>query len=291
MSAIHRIGLQDAGVSRRLKVEFVLDRHNEKEGKKIMKKQIILLLFLTFGILTAVSVVMADLTPGSGIMATSHDLSSATGHGAAYNAGLLADAPLDRICIYCHAPHHTITTAQAAANGITYYPLWNHDVTLVTTWTTYQNTDPANPVIPDDIQHQLSAELGDPASVSKLCLSCHDGTVAISSYGNFDGSSSHHTGNINATGRILIGSGGNLQNHHPIGFNYDDVAAADDEIKSPTTALMGTNPFGLTIEDLLWNRSIECSSCHDVHNTKNTGLKFLRVEDTNSNLCFSCHRK
>jgi len=258
-----------------------------------MKKQIIMLLFLALGILTAVSVVMAGTTPGSGIKATSHDLSSATGHGGTYDAGILADAPLDRICIYCHAPHHTITTAEAAAADISYYPLWNHAITTVVSWTTYQNTDPANPVIPDDIQHQLNAELGDPSSVSKLCLSCHDGSVAISSYGNFDSgaASSKHTGSVVASGRIGIGLAGNLQNHHPIGFNYDDVAIADDEIKSPATALLGSNPYGLTIEDLLWNRSIECSSCHDVHNTKNTGLKFLRVEDTNSNLCFSCHRK
>jgi len=294
MSAIQEWPSRYAGGHvRKEKERFVLDRPIEKEEKSIMKKQIILLMFLAFGILTAVSVVMAGTTPGTGIQHTSHDLSSATGKGATYNAGVNADLTLDRVCIYCHAPHHTITTAEAALADITYYPLWNHAITTVASWTPYQNTDPANPVIPDAIQHQLNAELGDPASVSKLCLSCHDGSVAISTYGNFDNgaASSKHTGNVNATGRIAIGLNGNLQNHHPIGFNFDDVAAADDEIKDPSSVLLGSNPYGQTIEDLLWQRSIECSSCHDVHNTKNTGLKFLRVEDNNSNLCFSCHRK
>jgi predicted CXXCH cytochrome family protein len=262
-----------------------------------MKKHITVLVFLALGILAVASLAMAGLNPGTGILQTSHDLSSATGKGALYDAGVAADPLLDRVCIYCHSPHHTITTAEAAAEDITYYPLWNHDISTVAVWTPYQNTDPNNPVIPDSVQHMLNAELGDPSSISKLCLSCHDASVAVSSYGNFDNgaSSSKHTGSVAITatlnGRFGIGVLGNLQNHHPIGFNYDDVALADDEIKDPSSTLIGNNPYGLTVEDLLWGRSLECSSCHDVHNTKNTGQKFLWVEDTNSNLCFSCHRK
>lgn len=262
-----------------------------------MNKRIIVALFLAVGILSAASLVFAGLNPGTGITSTSHDLSSATGKGALYDAGVAADPTLDRICIYCHAAHHTMTTADALASGITYYPLWNHDITTTTTWTPYQNTDPLNPVVPGSIQHQLNATLGDPSSISKLCLSCHDASVAVSSYGNFDGgvASSKHTGGIKIdailSGRFAIGKLGNLQNHHPISFNYADVAAADDEINDPSNTLLGNNPYGLTINDLLWGGNIECTSCHDVHNTKNTGLKFLWVEDTNSNLCFSCHKK
>jgi len=262
-----------------------------------MKKHIILALVVAIGLLAAATLVFAGLNPGTGITQTSHDLSSATGKGALYDAGVAADPVLDRICIYCHAPHHTITTAEAAASGITYYPLWNHDISTVAVWTPYENTDITNPVIPDNIQHQLNAQIGDPSSISKLCLSCHDASVAVSSYGNFEGgaASSNHTGGVNIdtvlAGRFGIGVGGNLQNHHPIGFNYDDVALVDDEIRDPSNTLLGNNPYGLTINDLLYGRSIECSSCHDVHNTKNTGLKFLWVEDTNSNLCFSCHAK
>lgn len=288
------IGLHDAGVSGRQRVVFCLQQTKSKRRKiSIMKKQIVTLLFMLIGILAVVSLVTAGPAPGTGIKSTSHDLSSASGKGSTYNAGVNADPTLDRICIYCHAPHHTITTAEAQAAGIDYYPLWNHAITTIKAWTVYQNTDPANPVIPDDIQHMLNAELGDPASVSKLCLSCHDGSVAISTYGNFDSgaASSKHTGNVMASGRIAIGLGGNLQNHHPIGFNFDEVAAADDEIRDSSSLLLGNNPYGVTIEDVLWGRSIECSSCHDVHNTKNTGLRFLRVEDNNSNLCFSCHAK
>jgi predicted CXXCH cytochrome family protein len=262
-----------------------------------MKKHIIFAVVMAVAMLVAASLVFAGLDPGTGIKQTSHDLSSATGKGNLYDAGVNADPVLDRICIYCHAPHHTATQADATAAGLTYFPLWNHAPSTVTTWTPYQNTDPNNPVIPDNIQHILNAQLGDPSSISKLCLSCHDASVAVSTYGNYDSgaASSKHTGSVYITatlsGRFGIGVGGNLQNHHPIGFNYDNVAAVDDEIRDPSNTLLGNNPYGLTINDLLWNRSIECSSCHDVHNTKNTGLKFLWVEDTNSNLCFSCHAK
>jgi predicted CXXCH cytochrome family protein len=181
-------------------------------------------------------------------------------------------------------------------SGTDYYPLWNHDITTIETWTPYQNTDPADPIIPDDVQHQLNAELGDPGGVSKLCLSCHDGSVAVSSYGNFENGAtplgSKHTGSVKILfGQYSIGLNGNLQNHHPIGFNYDDVASADDEIRDTSSALLGNNAYGLTIGDLLWQGNMECTSCHDVHNTKNTGLKFLWVEDNSSYLCFSCHKK
>ncbi len=256
-----------------------------------MKRRIILSLLAAVAVLAASSLVIAGPTPGTGITGTSHDLTSA-GKGLLWDAGVLAD-PLDRLCIYCHAPHHTITTDEARTSGITYYPLWNHDITTTSTWTPYQNTDPLNPVIPNSIQHQLNAQLGDPGSISKLCLSCHDGSVAVSSYGNFDGGvmTSKHTGAVNISGRFLIGGGGNLQNHHPIGFNYFEVMLADDEIKDPSSVLLGNNPYGLTVNDLLFGDKIECASCHDVHNTKNTGNKFTWVQDTNSNLCLSCHKK
>jgi predicted CXXCH cytochrome family protein len=257
-----------------------------------MKKQITVGLFLSLGILLLISAIaVAGITPGTGIKSTSHDLSSATGRGNLWNAGVAADPTLDRICIYCHAPHHAIKASDAEAYGLTYYPLWNHGVTTQT-FQTYSNTDPNNPVIPNSIQHQLNADIGQPGSVSRLCLSCHDGTVAVSTYGYLP-SQTTHTGTVTVTGtRFAIGQDGNLQNHHPIGFNYKDVQAADDEIYEPTTRqFLGNNPYGLTINDVLWGDNMECSSCHDVHNTKNTGKKFLWVEDTNSNLCLSCHKK
>lgn len=257
-----------------------------------MKKHLVVLLFLAIGLLLVCSPAIAAVgDPGTGITGTAHDLSSATGRGAAWDAGTAAD-PLDRICIYCHAPHGAATEAQATAAGVDYFPLWNHNFSTITTYTPYTNTISSAPVVPNSVQHQLNAALGQPGGVSKLCLSCHDGSQAISSYGNFNPcNSSKHTGTVMADCRIGVGVGGDLTNHHPIGFDYIAVSIADDEIKDVSNALLGLNPYGLTIGDLLWGDRMECASCHDVHNTKNTGQKFLWVEDTNSQLCFSCHKK
>jgi predicted CXXCH cytochrome family protein len=237
------------------------------------------------------SFAMATNQPaGTGIVGTSHDLSSASGVGGSWGSGSAADGTMDRICIYCHTPHHSATIADAAADGITYFPLWNHDNTALS-YATYTNgTD-----TPDGIQHMLNATIGQPGSVSKLCLSCHDGSVAISSYGNFEGgaNSENHTGAVVASGRILVGAAGaiGLTNHHPIGFDYNDViATGDDEIADPSTPFIN-NPNGVTIGEVLWNGKMECSSCHDVHNTKNSGAKFTWTEDTNSSLCLTCHIK
>ena len=162
-----------------------------------MKKHIVMLFLISGILLVSASMVMAGANPGTGIKATSHDLSSATGRGNAWDAGTAADPTLDRICIYCHAPHHAIKSADAATAGLTYFPLWNHNVTALT-YALY--TDNINDV-PKNIAHQLNAELTQPGSISKLCLSCHDGSVAVSSYGNFNGgiSGSKHTGSVYQT--------------------------------------------------------------------------------------------
>jgi len=257
-----------------------------------MRKNMLVLLCVALGILMMSSVGVAGLNPGTGIKQTAHDLSVATGRGNLWNAGSNVDS-LDRICIYCHAPHHTLTTAGAAAAGLTYYPLWNHQVTTAV-YELYSNTPIGNPDIPNNISHQLNATLTQPGSISKLCLSCHDGTVAVNQYG-YAPATSYNAGNVFITSQPRFGIGvaaqGGLQNHHPIGFDYGAVFAIDDEIKDPASTLIGNNPYGLTINDLLFGNKMECASCHDVHNTKNTGNKFLWVEDTNSNLCLSCHAK
>lgn len=257
---------------------------------KIVSLQKLMVALLCVVVVLALgSTVMAGSMPGTGIKSTSHDLSMTTGRGSTWapNSDTTLGSGLDRICIYCHAPHFTLTTAQATAKGIAYYPLWNHALSTITNYTPYSN----GTEIPGNIAHQLNATLGQPGSISKLCLSCHDGSVAIGAYGYVPSSSIGST-NVKASGRILIGGGtGNLQNHHPIGFDYAPVVLADNEINPTSAVLLGNNPNALTIGDLLYGGKVECGSCHDVHNTKNTGKKFLWVEDTASNLCLSCHKK
>jgi len=245
----------------------------------------------TIGLLLALgATAMAANTPGNGIKGTAHDMSSG-GDGATYGNDV---GGLDRICIYCHTPHHSITPTEAAAlaNPLTYYPLWNHDVTNQVTFNMYSN----GTSLPTSTQHRLNATLDTkPGSISILCLSCHDGSIAVAAYGNKGNglNPTHNTaGSTLAATQYAIGVGGNLQNHHPIGFDYTAVAGVlDDEIRTADWGPIGNGTYNLYISDLLWNNKMECSSCHDVHNTKNEGEKFTWVDDTQSALCLTCHAK
>lgn len=164
------------------------------------------------------------------------------------------------ICVVCHAPHNNVANVTGA-------PLWNHEVTAAT-FTVYTS---------DSLD---ASDVTQPDGQSKLCLSCHDGTVAVD---NFGGTT---TGTTFVTGAALLDT--NLGNDHPISFTYDSaLATTDGELEDPSTATSG---LGGTIDaDMLFGGSLECASCHDVHD--NTIGPFLRVSNAGSALCLTCHIK
>ncbi|RMF07894.1 MAG: cytochrome C [Candidatus Neomarinimicrobiota bacterium] len=170
--------------------------------------------------------------------------------------------PSGEICVVCHTPHNANTDVPNS-------PLWNHQVTSQT-FTPYSTTS-------------LDAEVGQPSGVSKLCLSCHDGATAVDNYGGTT------TGTWLITGREAIGT--DLRNDHPVSFVYDQaLAAADGELKDPTSAVTA---LGGTIQtDLLSEGStVECTSCHDVHNGYSYNPEFLKITMNGSALCLTCHDK
>lgn len=258
-----------------------------------MKKFIVVCLavglVLAFGTLA-----LAGTVPASGINGTSHDLST---KGLAAAFGDAGDhAGLNRICIYCHAPHNT-QKPDVPGGTWTYMPLWNHGKTTnVGNFTMYSNGSDQ----PGSVQHQSQAMIlaNQPGSVSLLCLSCHDGSISVNMYGSGSSVGQNNTNIQNGTGRAVIGLGGDLSNHHPIGFDYTQVVPADDEIRPVTDQGFLQDPIDGTknngpqhISDLLWGNNVECVSCHDVHNTKNGGTRFTWVNDNQSKLCLTCHKK
>ena len=266
---------------------------------KIFAAASVVLMFSTAAM--ALTLVNGELNGGTGIVGTYHDLSS-TGVGSAYGI----NEKHNRICIFCHAPHNTLKPADAIAKGLNYVPLWNHgdgsgNVTLATTWTMYGHGnvtigDPTDPNGNTDMQGSAWKNTTQPGGVSKLCLSCHDGSIAISAYGNFKGStisSQDSTSTMKIASRAAIGgltgTNGDLSNHHPIGFVYQTAFNADTELADPTTVLNGT----MRIKDVLYNGQMECVTCHDVHNSKNApgAEKFLWKSDTHSAMCLTCHLK
>jgi predicted CXXCH cytochrome family protein len=262
-----------------------------------MKKSIVVVLAIGL-VLSLGTIALAGTAPGTGIKLTSHDLSSLSVAGSTFGDSVDQGASDqgDRICIYCHAPHNTFP----ASGGLNAYrPLWNHTASLNTTFTMYSNgTD-----IPGSIPHQSQAMAllsgpATPGSVSMLCLSCHDGSQAPNSYGFASNTApAKSSGVAQAIGaRAVIGLNGDLQNHHPIGFNYDQAQALDNELRVSTHDISASTGGAFTagpgtIADLMWNGNVECVSCHDVHNTGNKGVKFTWINDTQSALCLACHVK
>jgi predicted CXXCH cytochrome family protein len=197
-------------------------------------------LFVVLGVL-----VLAGFTYGQ-ITGSAHDFSSEL-----WNPG-------GEICIVCHTPHN-------ATSSVANAPLWNHEDTVFTPYAVYSSTT-------------LQAVVGQPDGISKLCLSCHDGTVALDSFGGA-------TGGTNITGDALMGT--DLSDDHPISFGYDAAQALDPEIRLSSYI---TSLGGSIDNDLLSGGNMECSSCHDVHNSYgNTSL--LVIDNVGSALCLTCHDK
>ena len=122
---------------------------------------------------------------------------------------------------------------------------------------------------------------GQPTGTSLLCLSCHDGTVALENYGGATGGSAYVT-----TG--LVGT--DLSNDHPISITYDDVMAGNDGgLNLPSSTASTVTATGSIQDDLLFSDQIQCASCHDVHGTAFPSL--LRVDNAGSALCLLCHNK
>lgn len=168
--------------------------------------------------------------------------------------GPVKSATMTEICVFCHTPHNS--------NPAT--PMWNQTLSS-TTYTSYASTT-------------MVATAGVPTGSSKLCLSCHDGTVAIGST-----MTSGQIAMQGLTGGKLTGPsslGTNLSDDHPISF-------------VPVTGAELVNPPASSRVKLDPNGQLQCQTCHDPHemDIDPTTKKFLVASNASSGLCLTCHKK
>jgi predicted CXXCH cytochrome family protein len=195
----------------------------------------------------------------SRVFETKHNLTVA-------GPGSIKATSQDNTCVFCHTPHTPQTSTQ----------LWNHSLSTAT-YELYSS---------DYLTSINYSAPSQPKWRSKLCLSCHDGTVAIGAVYNLGGTSqtillqdnvtmmpAHAPGNI----------GTSLKNDHPVGFIYEN--AKDPELVARTW------PWGtkVKLDPDVPSGTVECASCHEPHD--NTNGHFLRVDNTNAFLCTFCHSK
>jgi len=267
-----------------------------------MKKTYLVLILLVCGLFVAYSAMA--YTPGAGVPGSPHDLTPTGPNGAFFSNP--ADT-LNRVCIFCHAPHNTYLLAASlggepgagpvAPDEYDYLPLWNHTLPLTDpTYYLYYNGpgEPGNPATNPKSSQAIFFLTGQtaPGGTSLLCLSCHDGSIAVNSYGNSaQPASSQSAGTVFMQTGYVIGQSFNLQNHHPVGFSYGAVQAIDTAIAAPTVLYNTGDPVSNHLYGGLNNDNMECGTCHSVHNTGNSGETLLWRTDANSGMCLTCHIK
>ena len=199
-------------------------------------------------ILLCVAPALAAAQPQS-VVNSRHNL-SATGPGP------VRATIEDQVCIFCHAPH----------NASPVRPLWNRH-TPVEAYTIYSS-------------RSLDALPGQPTGNSKMCLSCHDGTIAL---GEVVSRSTPilMTGGVTTMPAGASNLGLALSDDHPISFRYDSgLAGKDHKLKDP-----GALPPDVHLDA---NRELQCTTCHDAHDDSKG--KFLVMRNDNSQLCNACHQ-
>jgi hypothetical protein len=221
----------------------------------------------------------------SDVTNTKHNFSKSSSETVrASNVGS-SDSPESEICIFCHTPHGADTSEG---------PLWNKDLPNPGEYTEYTSSS-------------IDSNIGQVNGASKLCLSCHDGTIAIGSLRNVRGQQG--TIDMQGTGGNGAGSdrmpggegtttgytrnlGQDLSNDHPISLTYNSsFVNSDGEMRDP-----GDDPLrvrGRTprpgIQDIHLQPvnkgdsvgQVQCISCHDPHIRETSSgegnIKFLRL--------------
>lgn len=191
------------------------------------------------------------------IQATKHNLSA----GATTNQ--VRAATEDQICIFCHTPH-------AAAQSRT---VWNRSFT-------YQNGGSLYSLYGSTT---IDAVPDRPNGASKLCLTCHDGALALGSVMNDEGVRPATIAMAGATtmptGPRNLGT--DLRNDHPVSLQPN---LADPEIVLPPT----NDAVQLKEGPSASRDTVQCTSCHDPHfNT----TKFLVKSNARGAVCTTCHQK
>jgi predicted CXXCH cytochrome family protein len=170
--------------------------------------------------------------------------------------GVIKTSGEQEICVFCHTPH---MTGQAQVQD------WSRRGRV--NYITYKSST-------------LKASVGQPNGTSRLCLACHDGTVALSmASGKSLSRSFSGLSRKMPVGRANLGY--DLSDDHPVSFVYDGMLAARNGQLEHPASLVG--PVALDEAGRL-----QCTSCHSPHN--NQFGDFLTKDNAFSGLCITCHR-
>ena len=208
---------------------------------------------LLIGLLSAAVYAQTTGAQTAGDVLGQHDLSPRSGSTMTMRGSLG--------CNFCHAPH-------SGVGGNT--PLWNQQLSKQT-YTPYRSSSSPE-------RGNSQPPLGQSSS---LCLSCHDGTVAV--------------GQTQAYGKVPIQGqmsapdvlGQNLSNSHPFSL----VMPMKDSPELAASLVQSHKTADTTGGVKLINGNVECTSCHDPHvqAKDKTAQNFLVRDGSAGQLCLACH--
>ena len=190
------------------------------------------------------------------VRATRHNLSAGSVNSVRASAE-------DQVCVFCHIPHGA---SQSRA-------VWNRDLGYQATaaFSLYGSST-------------LDAVPNRPNGATRLCLSCHDGALALGSLMNLDG---NLPASVPMQAGVTTMPAGNtrlgldLRNDHPVSLV---PALGDPEIQLPPSGDAVKLEAGATAA----KDSVQCTSCHDPHLST---AKFLVKSNARGALCLTCHVK
>ncbi|MHC4991349.1 MAG: cytochrome c3 family protein [Planctomycetota bacterium] len=172
------------------------------------------------------------------------------------------------ICKPCHTPHFADTQV-----GF----LWAHEMSTQV-YTLYDGSV-SGPGGVDELDQ-----------FSRMCLSCHDGTIALNDFHNGGGPPVFISPDRN------VAVDGDLSDDHPIGNTAEYPIAGNTGLNAPALSPSGFYGFGgeffpeVPLFPFEGEQVVSCSSCHTPHAVSGVP-SLLRKSNAGSDLCLTCHIK
>ena len=194
---------------------------------------------------TLLLIAPAALAQGVSVVASKHNLSFS-------GPGPTKAQSQTQVCIFCHTPHHGAGLGNNRPGSTAIYQPYN-STTLV------------------------SPPPGAPNGATRVCLSCHDGTIALGQTLSSGLMAFVNTG----PGGTLAGAsnlGTDLRRGHPVSF----APGSAPSLRAPPQG----DPVTLDAGGRL-----QCTSCHNPHEDRLDPVqgKFLVKSNRASALCLTCH--
>lgn len=213
------------------------------------------------------------------------------------------------ICKPCHTPHNAVHPEVSTR-------IWAHELSVNSYQTAYTGgvDSGGNPI------NIATPTIGALDNYSRLCMGCHDGTVAVDSFAGAPGTGGGVMG-VAAGTTAAMNLGTDLSKDHPVGIDakYTNLNAGTAStgtltntsssmqlaVWSPSrnTYQIGTGSQKLSLvnvsgaADGTGDFVVGCGTCHNPHGTgtttDNSGRyqHLLRKDNTASALCLTCHKK